>query len=295
MQILATQKKVFNNKNHIEMLDKKLGAAATLFTIALLALFLQPGFSQEISETGSSDQWKAFPRQRLFYRILADPRDVQMSMGYLLQRNELSGKIGYSGGLFQISPWGYPIQFRIESNVFVVFKANSATFPIQTTDFAIGFPFDIRKDYFSARLKWAHISSHLGDEIPRASEIRIDYSREFWEVLGAYEISAFRFYGGFIWAYHVLPKVGPWTMHFGAEWFGTPFHKSIYPYAAVDLKSRQEVEWSTDVNIQVGLIVGNHKTQGMRLTLEFFDGHSNQGQFFERKERDLNLVVFFDF
>ncbi|RMD91049.1 MAG: DUF1207 domain-containing protein [Calditrichaeota bacterium] len=261
-----------------------------LFTVFVFLFFLNESTISQIKRHTIT-----FPSERIFYRLLADPREVRFAMGFLLKRNEFSGNIGYSGGLVQFQIGDIPVQMRIESMAFLVLKTTSQTFPIQTSDFYFGLPFDFRFNQISARLKWAHVSSHLGDEIPRASEIRIDFSREFWQLLLSYDGSQLRFYGGFLWAYHVLPRVGPWTLQFGMEWTERKHFHSPYPYFAVDIKPRQEVGWAPDFNSQVGVVFGNHQKRAIRLALEYFNGHSNQGQFFQRKENDVNIVINFDF
>ncbi|MFQ5648553.1 MAG: DUF1207 domain-containing protein [bacterium] len=258
-----------------------------------------------------------FPRQWLFERKLADPREVQLSARFLSARQEFAGNIGYSVGLFQVARNTTTLQLRVEGNTFLVAKLRTPDFPVQSTDYTIAFPLDLQHHRISARLKWTHISSHLGDDFNKIDDVihAIDvfanehrpfskpkkFSREFFELLAAYRFAAVRVYAGAIVAYHVTSNytdyvpVKPWTLQLGAEWYLTGQNKLVYPYLAADLKPKQQFNWNPDLNIQFGLVVGQQTLRKMRVALEIFTGHSNQGQFFQRKEHDLNFLVAFDF
>ncbi len=256
-----------------------------------------------------------FPAQRLFTQKLADPLEVQLSARYLTSRTEFAGNIGYSAGLLQMSHDRIQLQLRVEGNALLVSKLHRPDFPVQSTDFTLAFPLEFRKNRFSARLKWMHISSHLGDDFNRIDGVRdalyryVDrqgiflrprkYSREYVELLTSYNIDKIRFYGGPSLAYHVTanepnePQAQPWTLQLGIEVFSARAHAAVQPYAAVDVKLKQEFGWTPDFNAQLGLFIGG-QAHKMRLALEFFKGHSNQGQFSQRKEQDVNLLIGFD-
>lgn len=268
-------------------------------------------------ESSNNHKFTLFPRERSFHRKLADPREVQLSARFLFERDEFAGNIGYSVGFFEFYLKNTQIQFRVEGNTFLVSKVQTPDFPVQSTDYTIAFPLDLRTYHFSARFRWTHISSHLGDDFNKIDNISDSievfgdepfffslpkkFSREFLELFGSYDFYQIRFYGGAIWAYHITPNPSdrldskPWTLQFGLEWQSNAQNKLVHPFAAVDLRSQQEFDWRTDYNIQLGLIIGNQKSQRMRLALEFFNGRSNQGQFFQRQQNDINVLLAFDF
>ncbi len=255
-----------------------------------------------------------FPRARLFPLKIADPREVQLSARFLAARREFAGNVGYSVGLFQFAAGGVPTQLRVEGHTFLVSKLESPDFPVQSTDFTIAFPLQFSVNRYAARLLWGHISSHLGDDFSRIDNVNDvletvsqdgftrpkKFSREFIEISGSYQAQPFRVYAGAVWTYHIAANPGEdevsqtVTPQLGIEFIGKE-RGLLTPYLAADFKTHEEFQWSLDYNIQIGLMVGTQTLSRMRLALEFFDGHSTQGQFRTRKEQDVNLVVTFDF
>lgn len=258
-----------------------------------------------------------FPGERLFKPKIADPAEVQLSARFRTSRDEFVGNIGYSIGIVEFAAAGTPIQFRIEGNTFLVSKVQTPDFPVQSTDYTIAVPIDFRSGSWSSRMEWLHISSHLGDNFNRIENVEeaIAYygdehslfsipqkwSREFIKSFVAYEHNNTRVYGGIIWAYHIATaragelNAQAWSLQFGYEWVAEQSSRMVFPFIALDVKTRQELGWDPAFNLQAGLVVGQSRVRRMRFGLEFFDGFSNQGQFLARKERDLSLVMAFDF
>jgi len=283
-----------------------------LAIIFLTAVLGQNALCQPVSEN-----LILLPRARLFDPRVADPQEIQLSARYLLDRNDFAGNMGYSVGLLECLVNDTPLQLRVEASAFLVSKLQTPNFPVQSTDYTIGFPLDLRKGAFSARLRWYHVSSHLGDDFDEIEGIEgaIDlppglngrrdarpkkYAREFFELFGSYDLSGFRIYGGINWAYHIVRNASdtknfdPWVVQFGIEWFGNSNSKMVSPYAAADFKSKREFDWETDISAQAGIVVGRNKLRRMRVALEIFIGHSSQGQFFLRNDDDINFLVAFD-
>jgi len=252
----------------------------------------------------------------LFQKNLADPLEVQLSVRFLGTRGEFGGNIGYSAGLIQFYLQRVPIQLRIEGNSFLVSKLETPDFPMQTADFTVAFPLELQVSRFALRLKWSHTSSHLGDDFNRIDNVDAaiepgsaetlvflrarKFSREHVTLLGAYQASHFRFYGGGVWTYHIAADLSEntpgqaITPEAGVELFPNPAGL-IKPYFAGHFRTEEEFDWHVSYNLQAGIIVGQQNLRRMRLAVEFFEGQSNQGQFLSRKEQDLNLVLAFDF
>lgn len=293
------------------MLKKLNPALAFLLPVFFLLPFERLGAQQKSASV------ELFPRRQLFRRLLADPQEVHLGARLLLQRNEFGGSIGYSVGLVQLLVAGMPLQVRLEGSAFLVSKVRTPDFPVQSTDYTAGLPVQIKINALIVKAKIAHISSHLGDNFNGIDDVEtaIDafgneeglfsvpkkFSKEFLELLASTESRGLRFYGGFIWDFHRVNNVSdvdkpaPLTAHYGAEkWFGRK-NNWLEPYLAIDVKQKQEFGWHVDWNLQMGFAVQNHHFQRMRTGFEIYRGFSNQGQFFRRKESDLNLFVMFDF
>ncbi len=285
-----------------------------LQTLLWMLALLLASRSQTIAQT--SERVSFFPRSRIFAARIADPTEVQLSARMRSPRQEFNGNIGYSVGLIQFHLKHLPVQLRVEGNTFIVLKLQTPDFPVQSTDYTIAFPIDLRAGATSLRLLWMHISSHLGDDFNRIEDVggsialfrneRLPFSRPkkfsrgILQLFASRDFRRTRFYTGINWAYHMVvnrqdsSEVRRWGVQAGFEWrSGNP--QPISPYLALDAKSRQELGWSPDFNLQVGVEIGQSRSRSMRLALEALAGHSTQGQFLARRQKDLSFVIAFDF
>ena len=122
----------------------------------------------------------------------------------------------------------------------------------------------------------------------------MNYSREVLRVLyyGALPGSASHAYG----AHYVLRKDpaaprGRLVLHYNVTVpLGLPGDRF---FISSDLQGNEEHSWSTDVNLQLGMNLGEPSKQVFlqKLVLEFYDGYSRQGQFHEKRERHLSLGI----
>jgi hypothetical protein len=284
-----------------------------LQTLIGLSVLLSNLHAQDSSIAGHRPAYLLFPQDRLFERRLADPTEVQLSAGVLTRRDEFAGNIGYSLGLVQFNWPKLAAQFRIAADVLLVSKISAPDFPVQSTDYSITLPFDIRRAPFSWRIEIGHLSSHLGDNFNRINDIqdRLEagqtywrakkYSKEFLRLFGSRALADLRAYGGCIWDFHIASNVSEidkpdrLAIQYGVEWLAPHEGRTVYPYAGIDIKQKQEFSWHLDSNIQVGGVLQNGDGRRVRLAVEFYRGYSSQGQFFRRLEHDINLVMIFDF
>ena len=61
----------------------------------------------------------------------------------------------------------------------------------------------------------------------------------------------------------------------------------LRPLAAVDLQNHEETNWDSDVSVRAGVQLESPRFKSTKLQLlgEYYDGHSPNGQFFERTIR----------
>jgi hypothetical protein len=151
------------------------------------------------------------------------------------------------------------------------------------------------------RVGMAHDSSHVGDEyIESTGRTRIGYTREEylagvryapWTILGTYAE-----YG---WAYDLrnadLQEEG--RVEFGFELQPEPmlWNRSLAPFAALDVSAYEEDDWDENLTLQVGVVrPGSGGRGNWRLGLEFYDGRSQIGEFFQEHEQYLAWGVWLD-
>lgn len=129
------------------------------------------------------------------------------------------------------------------------------------------------------------LRSRVGDRINLSNEgVDTKLSYEFGDVL--------RIYAG-------DPRsLEPWSTQAGLEprspWPPPP--SGWRPIAGLDLQHRQENRWATDLSLRAGVqFDGLLATRSMQLLLEYFRGHSPNGQFFKQKLDSIGLGGHFHF
>ena len=153
----------------------------------------------------------------------------------------------------------------------------------------------------AAKLATQHDSSHVGDEYAeRTGRKRINYTRAevvFGLSLGF--LTNWRVYGeaGYAYDRRNLELQKPWRLEGGLEfedarrfWGGR-----LGYYAAIDVTMYQESDWRSDITIQTGFVLPvSGLVRTYRLGVEYRDGRSIIGEFFQDKETSWALGLWVD-
>jgi hypothetical protein len=135
------------------------------------------------------------------------------------------------------------------------------------------------------RLRTFHASSHLGDEYMEESErVRIGYTREGIAIGASWEPAPdWRTYieGG----YAIPPGDKPFIEHLhaqcGLEYFAPPTfcNNTLGWYAATDITTYEENDWSANVTVQAGFHMPVPEAQRRyRFGIEYYSGRSHIGE-----------------
>jgi hypothetical protein len=145
-----------------------------------------------------------------------------------------------------------------------------------------------------------HISSHLGDEFmvryPMAE--RINYVRDalVWGV-AVWPHQDVRLYGEVGWAFNTDGGSEPWEAQFGVDY--SPARPTLGilgdPFVAVNGRIREEVDWGGNFTVQTGLQWRGVTGRLFRLGLQYFNGKSDQYQFFTQHEEHIGLGIWYDY
>jgi hypothetical protein len=237
------------------------------------------------------------PSGRLFEPLIADPYWPRFSVAYqqYLGDDELKNvsavNLGatlaiYEGDFFAGGRW----QAGLQGNVSSFFDLDAPSADLVNADYLAGLPITYRLGNFSALARVFHQSSHLGDEfLLRTRTSRINLSYEAVDGVLSYELfkSTVRVYGGGGFLVGKDPKdLKPWSAQGGVEfhWPRAFLGNLLRPLAGVDLRSREETDWDLDASARVGLQLETANLRGryFQLMVEYYNGHSPHGQFFER-------------
>ncbi len=170
---------------------------------------------------------------------------------------------------------------------------------VTAVDFRFGLPLTFRQGPLETKFGYYHLSSHLGDEymVTHATLDRLNYSRDVLIAgLAVRPHRDFRLYAEAGWAFYTDGGSEPWEFQFGVEYspvvqwsvLGTPFF-------AVNTRIREEVDFGGNVTVQTGLQWRDRRGRLFRYGLHYFNGKSDQYQFFTEHEEQIGFGLWYDF
>lgn len=262
----------------------------------------QPG--DEAAEMG-----ELFPRGRLFAPLIADPRWPRFSAAYhyYIDDDELDNVGATSFGETLVfyrdeSPVGGLWEIGIQAGVFAIFDLDAESKDLINADYWVGIPLSYRYKDFSALFRLFHQSSHLGDEFLLRNRLnRVNLSYEGTDLKLSYDISDdLRLYAGGGYIFRKEPSdLKPWSVQYGVELRSprTFLSRTTRPLFAADFKNWEENDWNTDVSVRLGLEFERPTTVSRRfqIMLEYFNGSSPNGQFYNRTIEYMGLGAHFYF
>jgi len=256
----------------------------------------------------SASDYSFFPEtDRIFHRLLADPRQVQTSGRYYRQAGDDLADIAL-GNSWGIVRWegaglgGWKLQWNVEGMAYTRFKLGGGINEFETIDFFGNLPFEARCGIFSGKLVLFHESSHLGDDyIRRTGNLGTRYSIEGLRAFASIEPHPLvRVYGGGGDLLHSVPSDQGGMLQFGIELRTPDFNSSTrYPkhlYLAEDVRWFDRVEYNPTMNTEIGIrIAYSGVIRSLRVHVGDSHGHSDFGQFYSRTENYYNFGISCDF
>jgi len=244
----------------------------------------------------------SFPQDQIFCPILADPKEarsfVSLLRGTFRSLDDPSGEgttiasVGL-GDNFGLVRWGGPapnegVQLDVIGSIFAQFDIGAPSNDLINADYLIGLPVTFRRSGFSTRVRVYHQSSHLGDEyLLRSEDIdRENLSFESVEFLASQELGPLRVYAGGERIFRREPDTLPSKLFHGSVELRSGRAGPAQLVSGLDLKATDLHDWSPAFSGRVGLEMarygsGGHPARLVTLMLEFYQGPSPYGQFFQ--------------
>ncbi len=244
--------------------------------------------------------------QKIFPFLYADPFEPQLGLSKDLNRKRYTGRIGQSVFLLQFRSTDGKEQ-KGEKDMFLGITGYSWSllgqegrkFPLRAVDYLLAGYLDFNYRDFAARIKFSHISAHLGDSpVEEADETRlpITYSREFISGLLAFRSSFLTIYGGMHWIYHTIPKVKPFNFQGGFILnFGTTVKENFSPYLSMDFHTIAEFNYFINSRIQLGTRLFYQNGKAYRLAYSYYSGYSEFGQYYNLKKHYSSIGFYIDY
>ena len=155
-------------------------------------------------------------------------------------------------------------------------------------------------DDWQLKFGYAHLSSHLGDELvmrdPAALDERVNYVRDAFVFGTSYYLHPmWRKYGEVGWAFHNSGGAQPWERSSGRSFSARADGPAGSPFFAVNGRMREEHDFGGDVTVQAGWLRRGGFGQTMRVAAHYYNGKSSQFQFFDQAEEQIGLGLWYDF
>jgi len=247
---------------------------------------------------------RALPERELFAPLVADPRQPRFSMSYQYYRapgqrfDAAAVALGEYFGLAEgLSRGRGSSQVGIEAAVFALFNLDAASKDLVNADYRIAVPLSYRRGPWSYQFSLLHQSSHLGDEfiLGNPGVDRVNLSYEAARLLVSHEWERWRVYGGGDYLLHSDPDLERNTLQGGVEYRLPHAWRKFDFVAGLDVKSSEELDWKASYSVLAGLEFRRVGVRRLRLMLEYFDGHSPNGQFYRERLSYTGLGLYFGF
>jgi hypothetical protein len=258
-------------------------------------------WSPDVIETGF------LPTGLIFDPLLADPRWPHFSASIQRYLDDPDfhhiGAVSF-GETIPLYRWpltmGSHVELGLQAGVFAIFDMDADSHDLVNADYFAALTGAYALGPFQALARLYHQSSHLGDEfLLRTRTNRINLSYEAVDLKLSYHLfdRHVRVYAGGGYLFHQDPSsLKPWSTQAGVELkHRLRFLPHVTPVAALDVQMQEENGWAANYSVRAGLQFDRARILGRRLLvmLEYFSGHSPNGQFYRGKVDYIGLGAHF--
>jgi hypothetical protein len=255
-----------------------------------------------------ASRFEVLPAGLLFRPLIADPRWPAFGTTvrhYFDDRRWTSVAAVALGDMLPIvrGRIGESLQWEagLHAAVWGLFDMDTESADLISMDYIVGGFGSLRQGPWSGIARVFHRSAHLGDEeVLNRGTNRLNFSYESADARVAYEpFEWLRVYGGGGYILRVEPKnYAPWSLALGGELRSAwTLPGRLRPILGVDVQSREEHNWEPQLSVRAGLELESVAMLGRRIQLliEYFNGHSMDGQFYTRDVEYVGLGMHFKF
>lgn len=250
------------------------------------------GFFPRLLGLSSEDIF--YPINDVFEALIADPKTTRFFASARHFDTPSDSTVGAAVGFGEnFGFWKRPgrkagdgLQVGVDAGLLAQFDLETPSADLINADYLVGIPLTWREGAHSARLRFYHQSSHLGDEfLLSTTTTRINLSFESLELLYSFDWRAMRSYiGGEYLVSREPSSLSHSGLHGGVEYRGERELFGGKLIGALDLKSWSENSGAVDAALSVGveLEVGA-RGRHTRWMIDLYNGYSPFGQFFDER------------
>jgi len=252
-------------------------------------------------------QWQSLPEGLMYKSYLAGNREPRMGSQIVHERTNgwlwdatVGGRVGILRYGTDNSLWPQGGQLDIEGAAFPRLDLDHNE-DLVAVDFRGGLLSTTRQGPFETKFGFYHLSSHLGDEYimdhPGSLAARVNYVRESLVAgLAVYANPSLRLYEEVGWTFQEDGGAKPWEFQFGAD-FTSPEPTGITgsPFFAINVHLRQENNFGGNMTVQSGWQWRGRDGHLLRTGMQYFNGMSDQYQFYNRFEEQIGFGLWYDY
>jgi hypothetical protein len=250
-------------------------------------------------------EWHLLPSAVLYQAYMAGQRESGMNTVFTYDPGlgwQWDSVVGGRVPLFRYGtddgPYAEGFQLDVEGASFIRMNIEEES-DVEATDYRAGVPLTYREGPWEGKLAYYHISSHVGDEFLERypTFVRNDYLRDAVVLGGAYRWTPdLRLYAEIGYGYNVKGPAEPWEVQFGVEYAKkAPTGWRGHPYAAVNVRLREEVDWGGDITSQLGWGWTGENGHRLRFGFQWWTGQSHQVVFIDDNEQHIGMGLWYDF
>jgi hypothetical protein len=224
-----------------------------------------------------------------FKPIISSFAEPKVGVMKYLNRGSIKVDIGNSVDLIMFTKDSIRITLGID--FFAYALANNygvLLLRVEVLDGFFGGNLTIRRERFSLRFRVLHRSAHFVDEYSHAIGLgrgrsAMSYTREFGDLISAYEVKNLRLYLGLNYAFRSKPRKAPrfyaqtgveLFRQVGRELFGSP----IVSFFSYDVKL---ISGRLNHSLMFGVKFGRWRGRGVIFYLNYYSGFDFYGQYFD--------------
>lgn len=249
--------------------------------------------------------WQIHPQGLLYPAYLAGGRESRFAGHWMHERDAgwlwdatLGARVGMlrHGSHDPLRAEGW--QLDVEG---AAFPRLTLGFPneLVSVDFRVGVPLTRRRGPVETKFGYYHLSSHLGDEhmVYNGTLDRINYTRDVLVAAIALRPNDnLRLYAEAGWAFLCDGGSKPWEFQFGIDFSpARPTGVIPAPFFAVNTRIREEVDFGGNVTVQTGMQWRGETGRLLRAGAHYFNGKTDQYQFFTEHEEQMGFGVWYDY
>jgi hypothetical protein len=252
--------------------------------------------------------WQCLPEGIIYHSYLAGAKEPRFASQWVHDVNQgwiWDVTLGARVGIFRygttnaVHPEGW--QLDMEGAAFPRLSLEESL-DVWATDFRFGVPLTYGIGNYQTKFALYHECSHLGDELmlnhPETQAERINYARNclVWGN-SYYPVPDVRFYGEVGWSFQDGGGAKPWEFQFGMDY--SPAQPTTLshpaPFLAVNGHLRQDVNFGGNLVVQTGYQWRGPTNHLFRAGVEYYNGKSDEYEFFDKYENKVGLGVWYDF